>query len=269
MGARQFGARVSRLEDPALLAGAGRFVDDVNLPGTLSACFVRSPHAHARIRAIDTAAALALPGVHAVITVDDLPEPMRSERIPNLMRQSGHQDHAHPARARARRGLLRRRGNRRGDRRQSLYRRGCGGAGRDRLRRAGGRLRLPRCGQTGRAAGTFRHRRQRRGGRAHAIRRRGCGVRRRGARVRGTHVATSRRRHGAGNARRDGEPRPGERYAHRVVVDADAAYRPPHDRRPAGAKPRAVAHDRARRGRRLRPQGAVLCRGGGDRRRQR
>jgi aerobic carbon-monoxide dehydrogenase large subunit len=85
MGARQFGARVSRLEDPALLVGAGRFVDDVKLAGALSACFVRSPHAHARIRGIDAAAALALPGVHAVLTADDLPEPMRNERIPNLM----------------------------------------------------------------------------------------------------------------------------------------------------------------------------------------
>src|SRR5690348_12806608 len=65
MGARQFGARVKRLEDPALLTGRGRFVDDVKLPGTLEACFVRSPHAHARIRAIDTSAARAAPGVHA------------------------------------------------------------------------------------------------------------------------------------------------------------------------------------------------------------
>jgi carbon-monoxide dehydrogenase large subunit len=85
MGARQFGARVKRLEDPALLTGAGRFVDDIKLPGMLAACFVRSPHAHARIRAIDAAPALALSGVHAVIAADDLPEPMRSERIPNLM----------------------------------------------------------------------------------------------------------------------------------------------------------------------------------------
>ena len=85
MGARQFGARVARLEDPALLTGAGRFVDDVKLPGALHACFVRSPHAHARIRSIDATAALAMPGVHAVLTADDLPEPMRSERIPNLM----------------------------------------------------------------------------------------------------------------------------------------------------------------------------------------
>ena len=50
MGAKHFGARVTRLEDPALLAGHGRFVDDVKLPGTLHACFVRSPHAHASIR---------------------------------------------------------------------------------------------------------------------------------------------------------------------------------------------------------------------------
>src|SRR5262245_34742736 len=85
MGARQFGARVKRLEDPALLMGAGRFVDDVRLADALFACFVRSPHAHACIRSIDAAAALALPGVHAVLTADDLPEPMRSERIPNLM----------------------------------------------------------------------------------------------------------------------------------------------------------------------------------------
>ena len=47
MGAKLFGARVKRLEDPALLAGRGRFVDDVKLPGVLHACFVRSPHARA------------------------------------------------------------------------------------------------------------------------------------------------------------------------------------------------------------------------------
>jgi aerobic carbon-monoxide dehydrogenase large subunit len=85
MGARQFGARVTRLEDPALLTGKGRFVDDVRLPEALHACFVRSPHAHAKVGAIDATAALALPGVHAVLTAADLPEPMGSERIPNLM----------------------------------------------------------------------------------------------------------------------------------------------------------------------------------------
>jgi len=85
MGARQFGARVKRLEDPALLTGRGRFVDDVKLPGTLEACFVRSPHAHARIHAIDARAARAAPGVVAVLTADDLPGPMAREPIPMIL----------------------------------------------------------------------------------------------------------------------------------------------------------------------------------------
>src|SRR4029079_9202191 len=84
MGVRQFGARVTRFEDPALLSGRGRYVDDISLPGALHACFVRSPLAHARIRSIDGAAARALPGVHAVLTAEDLPGPMRHQRIPTL-----------------------------------------------------------------------------------------------------------------------------------------------------------------------------------------
>jgi carbon-monoxide dehydrogenase large subunit len=82
MGMRHFGARTQRLEDPALLTGRGRFVDDIHLPGMLHAAFLRSPHAHARIRAIDTAAARALPGVHAAYTWRDLPESMQRRRIP-------------------------------------------------------------------------------------------------------------------------------------------------------------------------------------------
>jgi aerobic carbon-monoxide dehydrogenase large subunit len=85
MGAKQFGARVKRVEDPALLSGRGRFVDDVKLPGMLHACFVRSPHAHARICGIDTAPARALPGVHAVLTADDLPASMATIRMPMLV----------------------------------------------------------------------------------------------------------------------------------------------------------------------------------------
>ena len=63
-----FGKPVLRKEDERLLAGAGCYSDDVNLPGQAHACFVRSPHAHARIGSIDTAAALATPGVIAVLT---------------------------------------------------------------------------------------------------------------------------------------------------------------------------------------------------------
>jgi aerobic carbon-monoxide dehydrogenase large subunit len=85
MGAKHFGARVARLEDPALLTGRGRFVDDMKLAGALHACFVRSPHAHAKIRAIDASAARAMPGVHAVLTADDLPARMAASQIPMLV----------------------------------------------------------------------------------------------------------------------------------------------------------------------------------------
>ena len=85
MGAKLFGARVQRLEDPALVAGRGRFVDDVKLPGVLHACFVRSPHAHAKIRGIDSKQAIGIPSVHSVPTADDLPEPMRSRPMPMLL----------------------------------------------------------------------------------------------------------------------------------------------------------------------------------------
>ncbi|ANI42123.1 xanthine dehydrogenase family protein molybdopterin-binding subunit [Mycolicibacterium vaccae] len=70
--ARYAGQRVPRVEDSRLLTGHGRFVDDINRPGMLHACFVRSPFAHATINGIDASAALALPGVHAVFTAADL-----------------------------------------------------------------------------------------------------------------------------------------------------------------------------------------------------
>ncbi|MEE8140214.1 MAG: molybdopterin cofactor-binding domain-containing protein, partial [Alphaproteobacteria bacterium] len=66
------GVSVKRVEDPELLRGEARFIDDISIPSMLEAAFVRSPHAHAEIRGIDAAAALELPGVHAVLTLDDL-----------------------------------------------------------------------------------------------------------------------------------------------------------------------------------------------------
>src|SRR5882672_8576760 len=66
------GQSVSRLEDPRLVQGLGRYSDDVNLPRQAYAVVVRSPHAHARIRSIDPAAALRAPGVLAVLTGADL-----------------------------------------------------------------------------------------------------------------------------------------------------------------------------------------------------
>ena len=65
------GTRMLRKEDPRFLVGRGRFVDDVALPNMAHAAVLRSPHAHARIKSIDKRAALALPGVAAVITGEE------------------------------------------------------------------------------------------------------------------------------------------------------------------------------------------------------
>jgi carbon-monoxide dehydrogenase large subunit len=75
------GARITRLEDEPLLRGKGRFVDDIALPGQLHVAFVRSPHPHALIRGIDRSAALALPGVHAVLALDDIAKVMTTRRM--------------------------------------------------------------------------------------------------------------------------------------------------------------------------------------------
>jgi carbon-monoxide dehydrogenase large subunit len=63
---------VDRVEDQRLITGQGRYVDDISVPGALTGYVLRSPHAHARIAGIDIAAALAVPGVHAVYTVADI-----------------------------------------------------------------------------------------------------------------------------------------------------------------------------------------------------
>ena len=62
------GRSVARKEDPRLVAGRGTYVGDVQLPGMLHAAVLRSPHANARIRSIDTSRAKQVPGVVAVLT---------------------------------------------------------------------------------------------------------------------------------------------------------------------------------------------------------
>jgi aerobic carbon-monoxide dehydrogenase large subunit len=69
---RYTGASIKRSEDPRILTGAGRYVDDIKLPGMLHAAFVRSPLAHAGVLSVDVSAAQALPGVIAVLTGADL-----------------------------------------------------------------------------------------------------------------------------------------------------------------------------------------------------
>ena len=69
---KSVGARIKRREDPSLIRGLGQYVDDVKLPEMLHVAILRSPHAHARIKSIDTAAAGQHPGVVAVVTGAEL-----------------------------------------------------------------------------------------------------------------------------------------------------------------------------------------------------
>ncbi len=71
----------TRVEDPPLLRGRARFVDDIHLPKTLHAAFLRSPLAHAGIAGIDKSAAEAAPCVHAVWTLDDLRPHLAAHRL--------------------------------------------------------------------------------------------------------------------------------------------------------------------------------------------
>jgi carbon-monoxide dehydrogenase large subunit len=77
---RYLNKAVPRTEDYRLLTGYGRYVDDIEIAGALHVCFVRSPHAHARIVSVDTADAAAMPGVVTVVTGRELAQwttPMR------------------------------------------------------------------------------------------------------------------------------------------------------------------------------------------------
>jgi aerobic carbon-monoxide dehydrogenase large subunit len=81
------GARVKRREDRRLLTGQGAYADDHRPPGLLSAAFLRSPYAHARIVRLDPAAARALAGVAAVITGEDLARLVKPVRAGSNMRE--------------------------------------------------------------------------------------------------------------------------------------------------------------------------------------
>jgi len=79
-----FGKPILRKEDARLLVGGGCYSDDVNVPGQAYACFVRSPHAHAKVDRIETSGALATPGVIAALTIRSssggAPQPDESAR---------------------------------------------------------------------------------------------------------------------------------------------------------------------------------------------
>jgi carbon-monoxide dehydrogenase large subunit len=71
-GGRHVGTTMRRKEDPRLITGQARYIDDISLPGMLWASLVRSPEAHAKIVSIDASEAIARPGVHAVFTGEDM-----------------------------------------------------------------------------------------------------------------------------------------------------------------------------------------------------
>ncbi len=87
MGEFGIGQPLSRFEDRRLLRGAGRFIDDVNLPRQAYAYLLRSPHANARLGAIDLAAARAAPGVVAIFTAADLAADGLGSNAPTIPRK--------------------------------------------------------------------------------------------------------------------------------------------------------------------------------------
>ena len=77
------GSARKRVEDARFTQGKGNYVDDIKMDGMLFGDFVRSPYAHARVVSVDKQAALALPGVHAVLTAEDL-APLSLHWMPTL-----------------------------------------------------------------------------------------------------------------------------------------------------------------------------------------
>ena len=78
------GKAAPRVDGVGKVTGAAKFTADVDVPGALWAKALRSPHAHARIVAIDASRAKALPGVHAVITGEDVPRGRQGRKIRDL-----------------------------------------------------------------------------------------------------------------------------------------------------------------------------------------
>ncbi len=94
MAARWVGASIKRREDPKLVTGKGHFVADIQIPGTLHCAILRSPHAHALIKSIDTSQAKAHPGVHAVLVGSEVAE--RLNPIPVIWREKQQKNFYNP-----------------------------------------------------------------------------------------------------------------------------------------------------------------------------
>src|SRR4051794_3839474 len=81
MGVEGIGASVVRKEDRRFITGKGRYVDDIKVMGVTYAQFVRSPHAHAKVKSIDSSAAMKMPGVVGVLTGKEIVE----DKVGNLI----------------------------------------------------------------------------------------------------------------------------------------------------------------------------------------
>ena len=265
MSATGIGATVRRKEDFRFITGKGQYTDDINRPGQSYIHFLRSPHAHAKIKSIGTQAAAAMPGVLAILTGADF----AADKIGGLI--CGWMIHSkdgspmkmapHPAIAQ-RQGLLCRRPRRGGDRRDAR-------SGTRRCRESHGRLRGAASGSRSRDRGerdpdprgrAAQHdlpvaARRRQGGGA------GLQVRRPCDEARPRQQPAGAQRHGA--ARRDRRLRRRHRELHPVEHDPESACRAARDcslrRDGAGAQ---AAGDRTRRRRRLRLEDLHLSRRG-------
>ena len=94
------GAKIHRREDPHLITGGGRFIEDLVRPGTLTMAIVRSPHPHARITRINAESAKAMGGVVAVLTAADFKAVLAQHLVlvAELVRGAGHVPHVGVAR---------------------------------------------------------------------------------------------------------------------------------------------------------------------------
>ena len=252
------GQALKRKEDPRMITGRGRYVDDLAVPGMLYMAVVRSPEAHAKIVSIDTSGAKELPGIHGVFTGADLDlqAPLPMAWVPPGDRDQGGRALAAGEGLRQVRRPGRRDRRRRGQVRGRRRRR----AGARRVR-AAARRRRPREGARGRLVARARGDRHERDPRVGDRRRR-----------HGGRVARRRRRHRAA----DRQPPHGRRadraarlhrrlprgHDHAAPDEPEPAPHPPvHVRRvrPVGGQdPR----DRAGRRRRLRREDLALRRGG-------
>ncbi len=154
VGARAIGARVLRAEDPRILTGRGRYVDDVVLPGMLHAAFKRSTVPHGRLVSVDVTGGAGAAGCGRGLHRRRPRTVHECRRLPGGVDRHEHDARAQGARglrARDRQGALRRRPDRAGRRRRPLHRRGRGRAHRRRHRRARRRSSPTRTRSTGRS----------------------------------------------------------------------------------------------------------------------